>query len=53
MRNYIGFEITRVVESEPEENMLNTVPAKLDELRWLMMLLYGAKGGYTISCIQW
>ncbi|AEV66897.1 class I SAM-dependent methyltransferase [Acetivibrio clariflavus] len=39
----IGFEITGVVEPEPEENMLNTVPGMLDELRRPMMLLVSAR----------
>jgi SAM-dependent methyltransferase len=38
-----GFEITGVVEPEPEENMLNTVPGMLDELRRPMMLLVSAR----------
>ncbi len=39
----IGFEITGVVEPEPAENMLNTVPGMLDELRRPMMLLVSAR----------
>jgi SAM-dependent methyltransferase len=39
----IGFEITGVVEPKPAENMLNTVPGMLDELRRPMMLLVSAR----------
>lgn len=39
----IGFEITGVVEPKPEENMLNTAPEMLDELRRPMMLLVSAR----------
>ncbi len=38
-----GFEITGVVEPEPEENLRNTVPGMLDELRRPMMLLVSAR----------
>jgi len=38
-----GFEITGVVEPEPEENMLSTVREMLDELRRPMMLLVSAR----------
>jgi len=39
----LGFEITGVVEPKPAENMLNTVPGMLDELRRPMMLLVSAR----------
>lgn len=39
----IGFEITGVVEPEPAENILNTVPGMLDELRRPMILLMSAR----------
>ena len=38
-----GFEITNVVEPEPEENMLKEIPGMEDELRRPMMLLVSAK----------
>lgn len=38
-----GFEITGLVEPMPEENLLNTVPGMLDELRRPMMLLISAR----------
>jgi ubiquinone/menaquinone biosynthesis C-methylase UbiE len=37
-----GFEITGLVEPKPAENLLNTVPGILDELRRPMMLLVSA-----------
>lgn len=37
------FEIIGVVEPKPEENMLNTVPGMLDELRRPMMLIVSAR----------
>ncbi|NBK22069.1 MAG: class I SAM-dependent methyltransferase [Spirochaetia bacterium] len=38
-----GFELTALVEPQPEESMLRTVPALVDELRRPMMLLVSAK----------
>lgn len=37
-----GFEITGIVEPKPADNLLNTVPGMLDELRRPMMLLVSA-----------
>lgn len=41
-----GFEITGIVEPEPAENLLYTVPGMLDELRRPMMLLVSARKKY-------
>ena len=38
-----GFEITGVVEPKPSEDMLNTIPGMLNELRRPMMLLVSAR----------
>jgi hypothetical protein len=38
-----GFEITGVVEPEPEEHLKNGDPEMLDELRRPMMLLVSAR----------
>jgi len=38
-----GFKITGIVEPKPEENLLNTVPGMLDELRRPMMLLVSTR----------
>lgn len=38
-----GFEITGVVEPKPAENLLNSVPEMMDELRRPMMLLVSAR----------
>ncbi|MBB6218878.1 ubiquinone/menaquinone biosynthesis C-methylase UbiE [Anaerosolibacter carboniphilus] len=38
-----GFEITGIVEPEPAENLLYTVPGMMDELRRPMMLLVSAR----------
>lgn len=44
--NYLinmGFEITGLIEPEPAENLLYTIPGMLDELRRPMMLLVSAR----------
>ncbi|WP_144511886.1 bifunctional 2-polyprenyl-6-hydroxyphenol methylase/3-demethylubiquinol 3-O-methyltransferase UbiG [Bacillus sp. FJAT-22090] len=38
-----GFEITGLIEPEPAESLLNSVPGMLDELRRPMMLLISAR----------
>ena len=49
LTNYInsllqaGFEICELIEPEPDEEMLNTIPEMKDELRRPMMLLISAK----------
>lgn len=38
-----GFRITHLVESQPDESMLDTIPGMRDELRRPMMLLIAAR----------
>ena len=38
-----GFEIFELIEPQPNEVMLNTIPEMKDELRYPMMLLISAK----------
>ena len=41
-----GFEIFELIEPQPNEVMLNTIPEMKDELRRPMMLLISAKKKY-------
>ncbi|MDV9621835.1 SAM-dependent methyltransferase, partial [Clostridioides difficile] len=38
-----GFEILEIIEPQPEEKLLDTIPDMKDELRRPMMLLVSAK----------
>ena len=44
-----GFEIFELIEPQPNEVMLNTIPEMKDELRRPMMLLISAKKKYLNS----